>query len=89
MDFFQNLLNSVRSGIAKPNTQGMKFADLFVKRNVPESAMILDEEYENPTLTGGALSAYRSGKLDLPQAMGIEAGPTGYRDLIANSMCRS
>jgi len=86
MDFFQNLLNSVRSGIAKPNTQGMKFADLFVKRNVPESAMILDEEYENPTLTGGALSAYRSGKLDLPQAMGIEAGPTGYRDLIANSM---
>lgn len=56
MGFFQNLLNSVRSGAARPNTQGMKFADLFVKRNVPESAMILDEEYENPPLQNRLLN---------------------------------
>lgn len=86
MDFFQNLLQGIQNNTKKPNLNGFKFQDLFAKRINPESATIVDSELGNPTLSGGALGAYQNRKLTLPEAMRIEAGPTGYRDLVANSM---
>lgn len=84
MDYFQSLLQSIQNNSKKPNLNGFKFQDLFVKRNKPESATIADSELGFPTLSGGALQAYQNQRLSLPEAMRIQAGPNNFSQMLAS-----